>query len=132
MKLFTTVIFAAAVALAQQQGSNQGPNLSEGSNAVSNPNENNGVQFQGSLVDGSQSGGNVIGHGGEVGNSFNHQAENQAILDSNFVNPSKNDISGNRGDTANGAGNNIGDILAGLGLPGGFAGGPPPGIHRRR
>ncbi|KAJ2848358.1 hypothetical protein GGI22_005749 [Coemansia erecta] len=114
MKLFATVLFAAAIAHAQQQGQNQGPNLSEGSNAVSNPNVNNGDQFQGSFVDSSRSGGNVVGPDGKVGSSFNHQASNSAILDSNFVNPSENSLSGNKGDTANGEGNSIGDIIAGL------------------
>ncbi|KAJ2508032.1 hypothetical protein GGI11_006192 [Coemansia sp. RSA 2049] len=125
MKLYTAIfLLAAAVAYAQQQDSNQGPNLSEGSNAVSNPNENNGWQAQGSFFDGSQSGANNIGPHGSVKDSFNHQAENQAILDSNFVNPSKFDITGNKGDTANGQNNKLGDIFAAAGLPP-----PPAGPH---
>ncbi|KAJ1662572.1 hypothetical protein EV178_005772 [Coemansia sp. RSA 1646] len=111
MKFFVTVLVAATAVLAQQQDSNQGPNLSNGPSAVSNPNINNGEQFQGSFVDGSRSGGNQVGPGGSVDGSFNHQASNSAIMDSNFVNPSQNSLSGNKGDTANGEGNSIGDVF---------------------
>ncbi|KAJ2402272.1 hypothetical protein GGI23_000834 [Coemansia sp. RSA 2559] len=116
MKFFATLLIAATAVLAQQQESNQGPNASSGSNAVSNPNENNGFQAQGSFFDGSQSGDNVID--GQVGESFNHGASNQAILDSNFVNPSQNSVSGNKGDSANGEANNIGDFVQDLGFAG--------------
>ncbi|KAJ1896567.1 hypothetical protein LPJ81_004713 [Coemansia sp. IMI 209127] len=109
MKFFAALLVAATAVLAQQQEGNQGPNLSEGPSAVSNPNVNNGNQFQGSFVDSSESGGNQIS--GEVGNSFNHQASNSAIMDSNFINPSKSSVSGNVGDTANGEGNSIGDFF---------------------
>ncbi|KAJ1989893.1 hypothetical protein GGI25_000001 [Coemansia spiralis] len=124
MKLFATLILAATAVLAQVQEGNQGPNLSEGPAAVSNPNINNGEQLQGSFADSSSSGQNVID--GRVGNSFNHKAANEAILDSNFVNPSKSSISGNVGDTANGADNMIGDIFHGAD---GFV---PFGAFRRR
>ncbi|KAJ1662576.1 hypothetical protein IW140_005284 [Coemansia sp. RSA 1813] len=109
MKFFAALVVAATAVLAQQQEGNQGPNLSEGPSAVSNPNVNNGFQAQGSFFDGSQSGGNQIS--GQVGSSFNHQASNSAILDSNFINPSKSSVSGNVGDTANGEGNSIGDFF---------------------
>ncbi|KAI9499829.1 hypothetical protein GGI25_005571 [Coemansia spiralis] len=111
MKLFTTLLLAATAVLAQVQEENQGPNLSSGSAAVSNPNTNNGEQFQGSFVDSSSSGQNVID--GRVSNSFNNKAANEAILGSNFVNPSKSSISGNVGDTASGTDNLIGDIFHG-------------------
>ncbi|KAJ2554005.1 hypothetical protein EV175_002739 [Coemansia sp. RSA 1933] len=109
MKFFAALVVATTAVLAQQQEGNQGPNLSEGPSAVSNPNVNNGWQAQGSFFDSSSSGHNDIS--GEVGNSFNHQASNSAIMDSNFINPSKSSISGNVGDTANGEGNAIGDIF---------------------
>ncbi|KAJ2559357.1 hypothetical protein EV175_000386 [Coemansia sp. RSA 1933] len=115
MKFFATLLIAAAtVVLAQQQEGNQGPNASSGSNAVTNPNENNGFQAQGSFFDGSTSGGNDIT--GAVDGSFNHGANNNDIQDSNFVNPSKNSISGNQGDTANGEANNIGDFVQDFGF----------------
>ncbi|KAJ2508033.1 hypothetical protein GGI11_006193 [Coemansia sp. RSA 2049] len=109
MKFIAALVVAATAVLAQQQEGNQGPNLSEGPSAVSNPNVNNGWQAQGSFFDSSESGGNQIS--GEVGNSFNHQASNSAIMDSNFINPSKSSVSGNTGDTANGEGNSIGDFF---------------------
>ncbi|KAJ2559358.1 hypothetical protein EV175_000387 [Coemansia sp. RSA 1933] len=110
MKFSATLLLAAATAvLAQQQDSNQGPNLSNGPSAVTNPNVNNGFQAQGSFFDGSSSGGNHIA--GAVDGSFNHQASNNDIQDSNFINPSENSVSGNKGDTANGEGNAIGDIF---------------------
>ncbi|KAI9499830.1 hypothetical protein GGI25_005572 [Coemansia spiralis] len=120
MKFFAALVVAATAVLAQQQEGNQGPNISEGPSAVSNPNVNNGFQAQGSFLDSSSSGGNKIS--GEVGGSFNHEASNSAILDSNFINPSQSSVSGNKGNTANGEGNHIGDLFEGLG---GF------GLHRR-
>ncbi|KAJ2852779.1 hypothetical protein GGI22_005145, partial [Coemansia erecta] len=123
MKFFITAIIAAAAVLAQQQDQNQGPNLSDGPSAVSNPNINNGDQFQGSFVDGSTSGRNQIS--GAVDGSFNHQASNSDIQDSNFVNPSQNSLSGNKGNTANGEGNSIGDIF---GVGGFFRRQSPPPI----
>ncbi|KAJ1890210.1 hypothetical protein LPJ81_005981, partial [Coemansia sp. IMI 209127] len=60
MKFIATLLIAATAVLAQQQVSNQGPNVSTGSNAISNPNVNNGFQAQGSFIDGSDSGGNTI------------------------------------------------------------------------
>ncbi|KAJ2537487.1 hypothetical protein EV175_006707, partial [Coemansia sp. RSA 1933] len=109
MKFFLTALFAVATVLAQEQEGNQGPNLSNGPSAVSNPNVNNGWQAQGSFFDGSTSGGNQIN--GAVDGSFNHQASNSDIQDSNFINPSKSSVSGNVGDTANGEGNTIGDFF---------------------
>ncbi|KAJ2506879.1 hypothetical protein GGI11_006526 [Coemansia sp. RSA 2049] len=123
MKFFATLFIGAAAVLAQQQENNQGPNASTGPNAVSNPNVNNGFQAQGSLFDGSVSGGNAID--GIADGSFNHGASNEAVLDSNFVNPSENKISGNRGETANGANNQLGDFVQGFG-------GRPFGAFRRR
>ncbi|KAJ1667597.1 hypothetical protein IW140_002176 [Coemansia sp. RSA 1813] len=118
MKFFATLLIAATAVLAQQQEGNQGPNAATGPNAVSNPNVNSGFQAQGSFFDGSKSGGNVID--GQVGESFNHGASNSGIQDSNFVNPSKNSVSGNHGDTANGADNQIGDFVQDLGFGGAF------------
>ncbi|KAJ2850987.1 hypothetical protein GGI22_005317 [Coemansia erecta] len=60
MKYIAALLVAATAVVAQQQESNQGPNISTGSNAISNPNVNNGFQAQGSFIDGSDSGGNTI------------------------------------------------------------------------
>ncbi|KAJ2657987.1 hypothetical protein IWW48_004245 [Coemansia sp. RSA 1200] len=114
MKFFVTILVAATAVLAQQQEGNQGPNLSNGPSAVDNANINSGWQAQGSFFDGSKSGENQIS--GHVDGSFNHQASNSAIQDSNFVNPSESTLTGNTGDSANGHGNNIGDFIAGGGF----------------
>ncbi|KAJ2495701.1 hypothetical protein GGI11_008351 [Coemansia sp. RSA 2049] len=114
MKFFVTILVAATAVLAQQQEGNQGPNLSNGPSAVDNANINSGWQAQGSFFDGSKSGENLIT--GHVDGSFNHQASNSAIQDSNFVNPSESTLTGNTGDSANGHANNIGDFIAGGGF----------------
>ncbi|KAJ2161139.1 hypothetical protein GGF46_001729 [Coemansia sp. RSA 552] len=128
MKFFATLALFASVAVAQQIGSDGGPNVSNGESAVSHPNINNGQQFQNSLVDASDKGGNVF-HGLD-GNTFNDVTSNTGISDNNMVNPSSSSTSGNQGPTTNGEGNQIGDVLASVpGIGGlGFGG---PGFFKR-
>ncbi|KAJ2001434.1 hypothetical protein H4R26_004137 [Coemansia thaxteri] len=119
MQIFATLVVAATAVLAQQIGSEQGPSVSSGEVALSNPNVNNGWQSQNSLINNGQDGGNVF-HGLQ-GNTFNTGFSNSAISDSNFINPSQSHVAGNSGATTNGQGNFIGDF---------FAGGPA-GFHKR-
>ncbi|PIA14135.1 hypothetical protein COEREDRAFT_82959 [Coemansia reversa NRRL 1564] len=123
MQIFTTLLVAASAVLAQQIGSDQGPNVSNGPSAVSNPNVNNGQQLQNSLVSGGSKGGNVFED--LVGNTFIDSASNVGISDNNFVNPSSTSVSGNTGATTNGQGNSIGDFF------GAIPGGIPIGFHKR-
>ncbi|PIA14136.1 hypothetical protein COEREDRAFT_82961 [Coemansia reversa NRRL 1564] len=109
MKFFATLVLAATAVVAQQIGSDSGPTVADGPSAVSNPNINNGQQAQNSLVDGSNKGGNVFQ--GLTGNTFSDSVSNLGISDNNFVNPSQTSVSGNKGDTANGEGNHIGDFI---------------------
>ncbi|KAJ2161138.1 hypothetical protein GGF46_001728 [Coemansia sp. RSA 552] len=126
MQIFATLLVAASAVIAQQVGSEQGPNVSGGPTAVSNPNVNNGEQFQNSLVASGNKGGNLFE--GLTGNTFNDVTSNTGISDNNFINPSDTRVSGNVGPTANGADNHIGDVLAsvpgvgghGFGVPGFF------------
>ncbi|KAJ2714038.1 hypothetical protein H4R19_001936 [Coemansia spiralis] len=115
MQLFATLLVAASAVMAQQIGSDQGSTVSGGPAAVSNPNVNNGQQFQNSLVDAGSKGGNVFE--GLTGNTFVDSASNVGMMDNNMINPSRTSVQGNTGSTANGEGNFIGDLLQGI--PGG-------------
>ncbi|KAJ2119698.1 hypothetical protein IW147_005662 [Coemansia sp. RSA 720] len=112
MKFFTTIALAATAVVAQQVGSSGGPSVSDGENAVSHPNINNGLQLQNSLADSSDKGGNVF-HNLE-GNTFTNALSNTGISDNNMINPSTDSVSGNSGPTTNGAGNMIGDMVHGI------------------
>ncbi|KAJ2803534.1 hypothetical protein H4R20_002855 [Coemansia guatemalensis] len=131
MQIFATLLVAASAVLAQQIGSEQGPDVASGPSAVSNPNVNNGQQFQNSLVSSGSKGGNVFED--LVGNTFIDTTSNVGISDNNFVNPSTTSVSGNTGATTNGEGNHIGDFIGGLpgGLPIGLGVGGPVGFHKR-
>ncbi|KAJ2861358.1 hypothetical protein GGH94_004956 [Coemansia aciculifera] len=109
MQIFATLVVAATAVLAQQIGSEQGPSVSSGETALSHPNVNNGWQSQNSLVNTGSDGGNVFN--GLHGNTFSTGFTNGAISDSNFINPSQNQVSGNTGSTANGEKNHIGDFF---------------------
>ncbi|KAJ2308437.1 hypothetical protein IWW52_005890 [Coemansia sp. RSA 2704] len=123
MQIIATLLVAATAVIAQQVGSEQGPNVASGPTAVSNPNVNEGQQFQNSLLSTGNEGGNVFE--GLKDNTFNSVKTNTGLSDNNFVNPSQTHVSGNQGPTANGEGNHIGDFVDGLG----FAG--LGGFHRR-
>ncbi|KAJ2467138.1 hypothetical protein GGI02_004133 [Coemansia sp. RSA 2322] len=119
MQIFATLVVAATAVLAQQIGSEEGPSVSNGPTALSNPNVNNGWQSQNSLINNGVDGGNVFE--GLSGNTFNKALSNSAISDTNFINPSQSHVAGNNGPTTNGEGNMIGD----------FFGGGAAGFHRR-
>ncbi|KAJ2021876.1 hypothetical protein IWW57_004745 [Coemansia sp. S610] len=109
MQIFATLIVAATAVIAQQVGSEQGPTVSSGETALSHPNVNNGWQAQNSLVNTGSDGSNVFS--GLHGNKFSTGFTNGAISDSNFINPSQNQVAGNSGSTANGENNHIGDFF---------------------
>ncbi|KAJ1847266.1 hypothetical protein LPJ73_004297 [Coemansia sp. RSA 2703] len=110
MKFFAAILVAATAVVAQQIGSEEGPSVSSGPTAVSNPNVNNGWQAQNSLFDSGHKGGNVFQD--LVGNTFSDSVSNTATNDNNFVNPSQTKVSGNTGATTNGEGNHIGDVFS--------------------
>ncbi|KAJ2074269.1 hypothetical protein IW146_001407 [Coemansia sp. RSA 922] len=118
MQIFATLVVAATAVLAQQIGSEQGPNVASGDTALSHPNVNNGWQSQNSLVNTGSDGGNVFS--GLKDNKFSTSFSNSALSDSNFINPSQHQVSGNSGSTANGEKNHIGDFFNG-----------PVGLRRR-
>ncbi|KAJ2241899.1 hypothetical protein GGI13_007159, partial [Coemansia sp. RSA 455] len=60
MQIFATLVVAATAVLAQQIGSEEGPNVANGPVALSNPNVNNGWQAQNSLINSGTDGGNVF------------------------------------------------------------------------
>ncbi|KAJ2783961.1 hypothetical protein GGI15_002417 [Coemansia interrupta] len=113
MQIFATLLIAASAVLAQQVGSSEGPAVSNGETAVSNPNVNNGWQAQNSLFSSGETGGNVFS--GLKDNKFSSSVSNTATNDNNFVNPSQSLVSGNTGSTTNGEHNQIGDIVSGAG-----------------
>ncbi|KAJ2699442.1 hypothetical protein FB645_005323 [Coemansia sp. IMI 203386] len=122
MKFFAAVLVAATTVIAQQIGSEEGPAVSSGPAAVSNPNVNNGWQAQNSLFNSGSDGGNIFEN--LAGNSFSKSIGNTATNDNNFINPSQTRVAGNTGSTTNGEGNHIGDVFsdAGHGGFGGFGG----------
>ncbi|KAJ2559359.1 hypothetical protein EV175_000388, partial [Coemansia sp. RSA 1933] len=79
MKIFATILIGVTAVLAQQQESNTGPNVSNGPNAISNPNINNGFQAQGSFIDGSDSGSNFLEGLGLPGMMFGRRNEHHNI-----------------------------------------------------
>ncbi|KAJ2770085.1 hypothetical protein IWQ56_002300 [Coemansia nantahalensis] len=111
MQLFATLLVAASAVMAQQIGSDQGTTVSSGPSAISNPNVNNGQQFQNSLVSAGSKGGNVFE--GLTGNTFVDSASNMGMSDNNMINPAHTSVQGNSGATANGEGNFIGDMFQG-------------------
>ncbi|KAJ2489581.1 hypothetical protein IWW37_003861 [Coemansia sp. RSA 2050] len=119
MQIFATLVVAATAVLAQQIGSEEGPSVSNGPVALSNPNVNNGWQAQNSLINSGTDGGNVFEN--LSGNTFSKSLSNFAMSDNNFINPSQTKVSGNSGSTTNGEGNMIGDFFAGA----------VSGLHRR-
>ncbi|KAJ2858151.1 hypothetical protein J3B02_000491 [Coemansia erecta] len=120
MKFFAAILVAATTAIAQQVGSEEGPSVSSGPSAVSNPNVNNGWQSQNSLFNSGSDGGNVFEN--LSGNSFSKSIGNTAVNDNNFINPSQTRVSGNTGSTTNGEGNHIGDVFTGADQFAGFGG----------
>ncbi|KAJ1802775.1 hypothetical protein LPJ56_006078 [Coemansia sp. RSA 2599] len=124
MKFFTAILVAATTVIAQQVGSEDGPSVSSGPAAVSNPNVNNGWQAQNSLFNTGSDGGNIFEN--LSGNSFSKSIGNSATNDNNFINPSQTRVSGNTGLTTNGEGNHIGDVFTGQ--TGGWGWG---GFHKR-
>ncbi|KAJ2723483.1 hypothetical protein GGI07_002607 [Coemansia sp. Benny D115] len=111
MQIYATLLVAASVVLGQQIGSDGGPAVSNGENAISNPNVNNGWQSQNSLFNTGDSGSNVFS--GLKDNTFNSAVSNSATNDNNFVNPSQSHVTGNNGATTNGEANHIGDVFTG-------------------
>ncbi|KAJ2761753.1 hypothetical protein IWQ56_005189 [Coemansia nantahalensis] len=109
MQVFAILAAAAAVTVAQQISSDGGFTGSQGSAAISNPNINNGQQFQNSLVDTSDKGGNFFHD--LAGNTFTSSLSNMGLMDNNMINPSRTGVMGNTGATANGADNHIGDVV---------------------
>ncbi|KAJ2714317.1 hypothetical protein H4R19_001792 [Coemansia spiralis] len=128
MRTFSAILLAASAVLAQEIGFSGGGSVSSGSNAISNPNINTGVQFDSSLI---------VGHGSNdlfnnvVGSSFTNINSNTAIKANPVNNPSRTSVSGNDGWTANGDANALGPVVSDFDFQkrAGGRGGLRPGHH---
>ncbi|KAJ1880849.1 hypothetical protein H4R99_007059 [Coemansia sp. RSA 1722] len=109
MRSFSAIVFAASAVLGQEIGFASGPSVSSGSNAVSNPNVNNGWQSDSSLFS-SGEGAGVNTFNNVAGSSFTNVNANSAIKDNIINNPSFAAVKGNDGWTANGDSNNLGPV----------------------
>ncbi|KAI9501851.1 hypothetical protein GGI25_000265 [Coemansia spiralis] len=111
MRTFTAIFVAASTVLGQEIGFSGGDNLSTGTNAISNPNVNNGWQADSSLFAGAPvSGSGVTTFNDVVGSSFTNVNSNTAIKDNLVNNPSATLVKGNDGWTANGDHNSLGPV----------------------
>ncbi|KAI8326464.1 hypothetical protein GQ54DRAFT_267736, partial [Martensiomyces pterosporus] len=110
MRTFAALLVAAsATALAQEIGFSGGSNAVTGSNAISNPNVNNGWQSDSSLfASGSGESGSLFNN--VVGSSFSTVNSNSAVKDNIINNPTQSHVQGNEGWTANGDSNNLGPV----------------------
>ncbi|KAJ2595907.1 hypothetical protein EV177_008039 [Coemansia sp. RSA 1804] len=120
MRTVSALIAAASAVVAQEIGFSGGASFSDGTNAISNPNVNNGWQSDSSLI---SSGGTSASAGPTtfndvVGSSFTNINANTAIKDNLVNNPSVSQVKGNDGWTANGDSNALGPVQN---LFGGFA-----------
>ncbi|KAJ1961216.1 hypothetical protein GGI12_003369, partial [Dipsacomyces acuminosporus] len=117
----TALLALTSVALAQEVGLTGGANVASGVSGISTPNVNSGWQSKSSLfVDGSSAApagllNNV------VGSTFSHVNSNSAVEGNIINNPSKTDVSGNDGWTANGDANNLGPVQNQFGAAPGVA-----------
>ncbi|KAI9503540.1 hypothetical protein GGI25_003663 [Coemansia spiralis] len=111
--LAATSVLAAPSLFVRDGGDGQeieaetGDSVSNGPAAVSNPNINNGLQIDSSLIGKGEEGQNIISN--VFGASFTNVKSNTANKDNIVINPTTVNTSGNEGSTANGKGNNIGD-----------------------
>ncbi|KAJ2704090.1 hypothetical protein FB645_003565 [Coemansia sp. IMI 203386] len=115
MYTFATFIAIASIAVAQEIGFTDGPSIADGPSAVSNPNVNNGWQADSSLFSGGSTGGSSAQPGANVfndvvGSTFTSINSNSAFKDNIVNNPSKVSVSGDKGWTANGDGNQLGPV----------------------
>ncbi|KAJ1668424.1 hypothetical protein EV178_000455 [Coemansia sp. RSA 1646] len=112
MRTVSALFVAASAVVAQEIGFTGGASLSDGTNAITNPNINNGVQWDSSLA----SGGATSPSAGPttfndiVGSSFTNVNANTAIKDNLVNNPSVSHVKGNDGWTANGDSNGMGPV----------------------
>ncbi|KAJ1962281.1 hypothetical protein GGI12_002742 [Dipsacomyces acuminosporus] len=115
MKLIAALLVAASGVLAQKAGSAQSPSLSTGNTALGKTSTNNDIQTENSVI-------SIGSHGGSLmtninGASFLEGISNSILADNSIVNPSRSDVKGNIGVTANGDSNRIGDLAnGGVGL----------------
>ncbi|KAJ2615183.1 hypothetical protein H4S08_001366 [Coemansia sp. RSA 1365] len=121
MRTFATIILASSAVLAQEVGFSDGPSIVSGSNAVSNPNVNNGWQSDSSLFASGGQGGSSDVFNNVFGSSFTNVNSNSAIKDNIVNNPSAAFVKGNDGWTANGDANALGPVQNSFG----------PGVFRR-
>ncbi|KAJ2084386.1 hypothetical protein H4R24_000016 [Coemansia sp. RSA 988] len=110
MRTFATILLASSAVLAQEVGFSDGPSVVSGSNAVSNPNVNNGWQSDSSLFAGGGQGGASDVFNNVVGSAFTNVNSNTAIKDNLVNNPSSALVKGNDGWTANGDANALGPV----------------------
>ncbi|KAJ1799719.1 hypothetical protein LPJ59_001631 [Coemansia sp. RSA 2399] len=112
MRTVSALLIAASAVVAQEVGFTGGASLSDGTNAISNPNVNNGMQWDSSLVAGAGSGSSAgpTTFNDIVGSSFTNVNSNAAIKDNLVNNPSFNHVKGNDGWTANGDSNSMGPV----------------------
>ncbi|KAJ2328477.1 hypothetical protein IWW51_001182 [Coemansia sp. RSA 2702] len=108
MRAFTAIIFASSAVLAQEVGFTGGADVVSGSNAISNPNVNNGWQSDSSLFASDGAGASTFNN--VVGSSFTGINSNTAIKDNLANNPSFTGVKGNDGWTANGDANALGPV----------------------
>ncbi|KAJ2555306.1 hypothetical protein EV175_002302 [Coemansia sp. RSA 1933] len=120
MRTVSALLVAASTVIAQEVGFTGGASLSDGTNAISNPNVNNGMQWDSSLVSGGDSGSSAgpTTFNDIVGSSFTNVNSNAAMKDNLINNPSFSHVKGNDGWTANGDSNSMGPVqnLFGAGL----------------
>ncbi|KAJ2016513.1 hypothetical protein H4218_002774 [Coemansia sp. IMI 209128] len=109
MRTYTAIAVAASAALAQEIGFSGAPSISSGSNAISNPNVNNGWQSDSSLFSSGGSGAPST-FSNVAGSSFTSVNSNAAFKDNLVNNPSATFIKGNDGWTANGNQNAMGPV----------------------
>ncbi|KAJ2834058.1 hypothetical protein J3B01_004145 [Coemansia erecta] len=108
MRTFTAIIFASSAVLAQEIGFSGGADVVSGSNAISNPNVNNGWQADSSLFASEGTGASTFNN--VAGSSFTSVNANTASKDNILNNPSLTSVKGNSGWTANGDANALGPV----------------------
>ncbi|KAJ2157896.1 hypothetical protein GGF46_004182 [Coemansia sp. RSA 552] len=109
MRFFVVLSSVAAFAAAQEIGVSGGDSVVAGTNAIDNPNVNNGVQADASLFAGGNSGGANIFHD-VVGSQFLNANLNAAVQDNLANNVGVFHVGGNSGWTANGDANALGPV----------------------
>ncbi|KAJ2724710.1 hypothetical protein GGI07_001763 [Coemansia sp. Benny D115] len=111
MRSFTAIAFVATTTavIGQEIGFSGGSSISSGTNAVSNPNVNNGWQSDSSLFS-SGEGAGVNTFNNVAGSSFTNVNANAAFKDNILNNPSITSVKGNSGWTANGDANELGPV----------------------